>query len=123
MLRYSVELRNAGLDARIKAVGPNARLKLYANRQGGKITPKCLAEIALPETWIGKAENGEAKATAPWTGKAVAEGEAKSFAICNAQDVICIDGAIPDNLKLKNPHMAPGQAVIVTACTIKSGNG
>lgn len=125
--RYSVELRNAGLDARIDAVGPAPVLKIYASAQAmGRAPSGELVSIQLPRKWMSKAEDGVASSLGEWVGKAVGEGKAKSFGIYSG-DTCHIDGAIPEDLKLdtevENPMISPGLTVTVSAFTIKSGNG
>ena len=70
--RYSLEVRNAGLDARIAAVGPAPVLNLY----DGKTV---LVAIKLPDIWMTKAENGVVKSVGRWTARAIGKGVANRF--------------------------------------------
>jgi hypothetical protein len=124
-LRYSVDVRNAGLDARVAAIGPAPVLKIYgeAAKLGGARS-KPLVIIQLPAKWMAKAEDGVAAKIGEWTGIPKVKGQAKSFCLYNKGQNIChIEGSIPDNLKLEHPHLAPGVAVTVEEFTIKAGNG
>lgn len=124
--RYSEAVRNAGLDARIKAIGPRPILKLYAGvsaMTAGEPADE-LVSMTLPDTWMGKAKAGAVEKTGEWKGRAGAEGKAKSFRIYDRSGDTChIEGQIPDDMKLDNPHLAPDQSVTITEFTIRSGNG
>lgn len=123
--RYSVELRNAGLDARMAAVGPSPVLKIYSSGpQIGKQATGELISIQLEDGWMSKADDGVSSNTGDWRGTATGDGKAKSFRIYDKSGRTChIEGAIPDDLKLDNPNIATGQTVTVTAFTVRSGNG
>lgn len=123
--RYSVELRNAGLDARIAAVGPSPILKIYSSgQQVGKQASGELVSIQLEDGWMSKAEDGVASNTSDWKGAATGDGKAKSFRIYDKSGKTChIEGAIPEEMKLDNPNLAVGQTVTVSAFAIKSANG
>lgn len=122
--RYSTELRNAGLDARIQAVGPKPVLKIYAGAQamGGRDPVGELVSMQLPDGWMGKADDGVVSSNGTWSGKATANGKAKSFRIYGGK-TCHIEGSIPDEMKLDNPNIASGQMVTVEDFTIRSGNG
>ena len=123
--RYSVEVRNAGLDARIAAIGPSPLLKIFADDQAIDGEPKALlVSLQLPRTWMGKAEDGAASNVGEWRGLAEADGKAKSFRIYDAKGKTChIEGAIPADLKLDNANLAVDQGVTIVGFTIRSGNG
>jgi len=122
--RYSTELRNVGLDARIKAIGPKPVLKIYAGAQamGGRDPQGELVSITLPDVWMSKADDGVASSQGPWSGKATADGKAKSFRIY-AGKTCHVEGSIPEDMKLDNPNLAKGQLVTVEDFTIRAGNG
>lgn len=123
--RYSMELRNVGVDARIAAIGPSPILRIYSiGQQIGKQTSGELVSISLPEKWMSQAEDGVSSNLGEWRGQATGGGKARSFRIYDSGGKTChIEGAIPDEMKLDNPSIAPGQRVTVEAFTIKSGNG
>jgi hypothetical protein len=115
-LSYSVDLRNAGLDARIAAIGPNATLRICS-------ADTDLVSIRLGKDWMAPAKNGVLSNSRSWSGHAKAEGKAKTFCICNSEGWPCISGNIPEDMKLDNVNLAPGQEVTVSSFTIRSGNG
>jgi|ERR1019366_6603271 hypothetical protein len=124
-LRYSLEVRNAGVDARIAAIGASPILKIYSTAQkmrAGDDEGELVA-IKLPATWMSKAEDGASHDVGKWNGKATGKGESKSFRIYGADEADChIEGSIPEEMELNNPHLAPGQSVTVESFVIKSGN-
>lgn len=122
--RYSTQLRDAGLDARVKAVGPSPVLKIYSEGQkGGEVSGE-LVSINLPLAWMKKASDGIIESDEPWHGIATGKGMAKSFRIYDKAEKTChIEGAIPDDMALDNRNIAPDQLVTVTVFVIKSGNG
>lgn len=123
--RYSTECRNAGLDARIAAIGPRPLLKIYSSAQSLAPNPEGeLVSFQLGPEWMGKAKDGVVKSLGEWKGKAIADGEAKSFRIYDRSGDTChIEGAIPDEMKLDNKNIAVDQTVTVQEFTIRSGNG
>ncbi len=123
--RYSTECRNAGLDARIAAIGPRPLLKIYSSAQSLADDPEGeLVSFQLPADWMGKAKDGVVKSLGEWKAKAIADGEAKSFRIYNRTGDTChIEGVIPDEMKLDNVNIAIEQTVTVAEFTIRSGNG
>lgn len=121
--KYSVECRNAGLDARVACIGPRPILRIYASAQGAAPSGELVC-MALPADWMGKAKDGAVKSQGEWKGRALADGEAKSFRIYDRSGDTChIDGAIPDEMKLDNENIATDQTVTVEEFTIRSGNG
>lgn len=116
-LRYSEDVRNAGLDARVAAVGPSPTLRMFAE-SGTR-----LANIKLPAQWMSKAANGIIHKQGNWSGFAEAEGEAKRFEICGADGKPHWSGAIPTDMTLDNPDLKKGQSVMVGVFVIAAGNG
>jgi hypothetical protein len=114
-LKYSEALRDAGLDARIKAIGPKPRLCIFADSK------KCLVEIDLPEGWMSKAKGGAVHKEGEWFGTAAASGEARRFAIIDAMGEQ-ISGEIPLDMTLDDPQIEKHQIVVVGSFTI-SGAG
>lgn len=116
-LRYSEKLRNAGLDARIAAIGPNASLRLF----GGSAEP--LVIIKLPSPWMAKAEKGVARKTGNWAGLAQGRGEATSFQICDQAGGAQMIGRIPLDMTLDDPNIEINHSVVVGSFMMVSGNG
>ena len=104
-------------SSRVAAVGPSPILKIYAGE-------KELAAINLPETWMTKAENSVTKLAGQWQGRAHARGKADAFCIYSRDGKrCCIEGDIPAEMELDNPHLAPDLSVTVDNFIIKTGNG
>lgn len=118
--RYSVEVRNAGLDARIVAIGPSPVLKIFS---GGLQSATELVSIQLEKEWMSKADDGVVSSLSEWHGKGTGDGKAKIFRFFDRAGKIChIEGSIPDDMRLDNPNIAIGQTVVVESFTIKSAN-
>lgn len=115
-MKYSEKLRNAGLDARIAALGPNPTLQLFDS--GGKR----LAQIALPNGWMSKAEGGVARKRGVWSAVAENKGEATRFAIHDAADDAHMSGNIRDEMTIDNPRLEKGQSVVVGQFVLTAGN-
>lgn len=128
MIRYSADVRNAGLDARIARLGANPKLILFA----APAPPGCaapnpgnvLVEILLPKEWMSKATDGAVIKRGTWRGTATGRGEPKSFRICGADGACGLQGEIPFDLTLdeKNSEIEPGQNVLVVNFGLSSGN-
>lgn len=117
MFRYSLAVRNAGLDGRVAEIGPTPVLKICGEDGAELVT------MFLPAKWMGKAEDGEVKLRGLWQGTATGKGIANTFCIYDAAEKTAhIDGDIPADMSLDNPHIAPDQTVTVSAFTIKAGN-
>jgi hypothetical protein len=114
-LRYSEKVRNAGLDARIEAIGPAPSLHL----RGADGEP--LATLKLPRVWMTKAANGVVQKAGDWNGRAHRAGRVTSFRFEGA-DGNHIDGVLPDDMTLDNPLLEKGQQVGVDRFIISAGN-
>lgn len=117
-LRYSEKLRNAGLDARIAAIGAAPTLRIL-----GAGDRALLAQIKLPDVWMSKAENGSAHKLGNWATLALHKGEAKSFQICDAKGNVHMIGQIPLDMTLADPNIEPNQSVVVGSFDLFAGNG
>lgn len=116
-LRYSVELRNAALNARIAAIGPAPILKIYDGETE-------LVAMKLPNRWMTKAEDGAIKLAGRWQGRPHRPGKADAFCIYSRDGKrCCIEGDIPAEMELDNPHLAPDLSFTVDNFIIKTGNG
>lgn len=116
-LRYSEQIRNAGLDARIAAIGDSAQLRIFG---AGK---KLLVTIPLPKPWMTKAEKGLVHKKGTWQALAEQKGEATSFCICDGAGTAHMTGEIPVDMTLDNPNVEKGQSVMVGTFVIAAGNG
>ena len=116
-LRYNEKLRNAGLDARIAAIGPAPDLHIFGD---GEKTP--LVTMTLPKEWMTKASGGIAQKKGLWVGIASKSGKAQSFQLCNSEGE-CVSGKIPFDMKLDEDAIEKGQGVMVGTFAIAAGNG
>lgn len=124
-MRYSEELRNAGLDARIALLGPGSVLKIFGEALeefDGK-EPEALLSIKLPDPWMSKASNGTISKRGVWAAKASGTGKAKSFRICDAKGRPHMQGEVPKDMTLDNDDIKKGQTAGVQVFVIASGNG
>lgn len=128
MHRYSIEVRNAGLDARIAAIGPSPVLKMFSGAEPqGCSAPDSnglLCSITLPETWMTKARNGVATKSGEWVGKASGRGAVASFRIYGG-DVCHMQGSVRErggDMTIENEKIVAGQVVKVNAFTLRAGN-
>lgn len=126
-LRYSTDIRNAGLDARIERIGPEPLLRIFADPPPGSTAapdpPRLLVEIKLPDPWMGKSVDGAANKQGIWTGRARADGEPKSFRIYRSADgACCLQGAVPGEMQLEGGGVLERQNFSVMNFVMSSGN-
>jgi hypothetical protein len=126
-LRYSDAIRDAGLDARVAAIGPSPHLKIFAEKEPEEISladpGEPLITFVLPKSWMKKASNGIAMNSGLWPGTATSDGKAKSFRLCDAAGNVHMQGAIPEDLKLDNDNIRKGQEAAVRVFVLAAGNG
>jgi hypothetical protein len=115
-LRYSETLRNAGVDARIAAIGEKPTLEAF-DKEGTR-----LAVIHLPDEWMSKAAGGIANKRGIWTGTAEAKGRVARFEIRDASGAAHMEGSIPEDMTFDNPDLVKGQSVMVGHFVIAAGN-
>lgn len=130
--RYSVEARNAGLDARAVCIGPSPVLKIFGGNAPevgcvGADPNGLLVTMALPKDWMAPADGGVKQKTGTWSGNASSDGEAKSYRIYDANEVCHAQGDVSaprggGQMILDNPNLAPGQAVTVQRYSWTAGN-
>jgi hypothetical protein len=116
-LRYSEKIRNAGLDGRIAAIGPNPTLHIFG------ATKAPLVVMTLPKEWMAKAAKGIARKTGDWVGVARASGKPMRFEICHRDGETEIGGDIPGDMTLDVPNLEKGQNVTIGTFSIAAGNG
>lgn len=114
-IRYSEKLRNAGLDARVAAIGPSPTLHIRDASGSPLVT------MTLPKEWMTPAANGACQKAGQWTGTAGRQGEAASFCIADLEGDH-ITGDIPGHMTLDNPSIKRGQAVVVGRFILTAGN-
>jgi hypothetical protein len=132
-LQFSVEVRNARLDAIETAIGASPILRLRtgtvpastATGDAGTV----LAEMTLPADWMAAASGGSKLKAGTWNDPAAnAAGIAGHFRIytsggtCYAQGTVTITGGGGD-MEVDNTNVAVGQDITVTTFTINDPNG
>ena len=134
-LQYSVNVRNAQLDALETAVGVSAILKIYDLTAGAPancaaaITGTVLATLNLPSDWMAAASAGSKAMLGTWQdASADNAGVADFFRLfasdgttCHAQGTVTLGGGGGD-MTLDNTNITAGQSVTVTSFTISAGN-
>ncbi len=117
-LRYSDKVRNAGIDARIAAIGPAPMLHI-TGADGER-----LASMTLPHEWMGAAHGGMARKRGSWSGAAARSGKAAAFEIRDQSDAEAhVSGKIPEDMTVDNPSFEKGQSVVVGSFVLAAGNG
>lgn len=134
-LQYSVNVRNAQLEALETAVGVSAILKIYDLTAGAPancaaaITGTVLATLNLPSDWMAAASAGSKAMSGTWQdASADAAGVADFFRLfasdgttCHAQGTVTLGGGGGD-MTLDNTNITAGQSVTVTSFAISAGN-
>lgn len=132
-IQFSVDVRNARLDAIETAIGPSAIMRIRtgpppascATADAGTV----LAEIALPADWMASAAAGSKTMSGTWQDtSADASGVAGHFRIydstgatCHLQGTVTATGGGGD-LQVDNVNFAVGQQFTVTSFTLTDGN-
>lgn len=132
-LQYSVDVRNAKLDAVEVTIGTSAVLKIRT----GSVPATCatadagtvLATLSLPSDWMAAASGGSKALSGSWTdSSADATGTAAHFRLyasdgttCHAQGTVTATGGGGD-MTVDNTSFASGQAFSVTGFTLTAGN-
>lgn len=130
-MQYSVEVRNAKLDAIVQAVGSSPVLQIRsgpppmncAARDQGNI----LASLPLPADWMAKASNGRITKQGTWENRSAdASGDAGHFRIygadgrCRMQGTVGTAGA---DMIVDSVGFIAGQIFTVNAFSIADNNG
>lgn len=131
-MQYSVAVRNAGLDARIAAIGPSPILKI----RSGAVPANCaaadsgivLATLSLPATWMAAASGGSISKSGTWQDlTADATGVAAHFRIYDSGGTICgiqgTVGASSANMIVSSTNLVMGQPFVVDTFTLRDNNG
>lgn len=132
-LQYSVDVRNAKLDAVETEIGTSAVMKIRtgaapascATADSGTV----LATLSLPSDWMAAASSGSKAKSGTWEdSSADAGGTAAHFRIyasdgttCHIQGTVTATGGDGD-LEVDNTSFASGQPFSVTGFTITAGN-
>jgi hypothetical protein len=132
-IQFSVDVRNARLDAIETAIGASAILKIRtgaapascATADSGTV----LATVNLPVDWMANAASGSKSMSGTWEDtSADASGTAGHFRIydsagttCHLQGTVTATGGGGD-LQVDNVNFAVGQSFTVTSFTLTDGN-
>ena len=128
-LQFSVDVRNAMLDAIETEIGASPTLEIFT----GTVPASCaaadsgtvLATITLPADFFQNAASGQKLLNGVWEdSSADANGTAGHFrvkqgATCHMQGTVAASGA---DLNVSNTSFAAGQPFSVTSFTINAGN-
>jgi hypothetical protein len=131
-LKYSVNVRNARLDAIESTTGTSPKLQI---RTGAAPTNPSdadsgtlLAELALPSDWMDAASSGSKAKLGTWSGTGVAAGTAGHFRIKNnAGSTTHLQGSITatgggGDMTLDNTSIAVDQSITINSFTLTAGN-
>ena len=128
-LQYSIAVRNAGLNARETAVGPDAILKIRTGALPASTAAAdsgtVLATLALPSNWMNDAVEGVKTKSGTWEDlSADAAGTAGHFRIyasdgttCHWQGDVSASGG-GGLMIVDNTNIAAGQTITVTGLTL-----
>lgn len=131
-MQYSVGVRDAGLNAKIAAVGPDAILKIWSGPKPANCVAAdsgvALAVVALPTTWMAAASLGSITKTGTWEDIAAdATGTAGHFRIYDSGETFCgIQGSVGlsgTDMVVDDVNLTIGQPFVVTSFTIIDNNG
>lgn len=132
-LQFSVDVRNARLDALEDEIGASPILRIRT----GAVPANCaaadtgdvLATIALPADWLAAAVAGAKDKSGTWQDAAADDdGIAAHFRIYDNGDTACeIQGTVTaiggsGDMEVDNTNFAAGQTFTITSFTITDGN-
>jgi hypothetical protein len=131
-LQYSVDVRDARLDAIESEIGTAPILRIYSGSMpadcAAAATGTLLAEMTLPSDWMDAASSGSKVKAGTWSANAVDDGTAGYFRIydstgtdCGMQGE-CTDTAGAGPMKLSTTTITDGEPVTVATFTITGGN-
>lgn len=131
-LQFSVDVRNARLDAVETAVGATAKLRILTGTPPANCaaaeTGTLLCQITLPADYMAAASSGSKAKSGTWSGTGAANGTAGYFRIvdnagttCHAQGTITATGGGGD-MTVDNTSIAVDQAVTVSSFSLNDGN-
>lgn len=132
-VKYSVEVRNAKLDAWENTIGAAAILEMRSGSPPANITDAAtgtlLAQAALPSDWMNAASAGSKTKAGTWTLTGLAAGtlgyyriyESGSPSKAHEQGTITATGGGGD-MEVDNTSVAVSQTITVTTFTKTGGN-
>jgi hypothetical protein len=129
-VQYSVDVRNAMLDAIETATGATAKLMMY----DGAMPANCAAAAAgtllltmtLPADWMANAAAGVKALSGTWTTTCSVSGTATYYRIYDNSETVCHEqgtvGTAATDIVLDNNVMVATQTVNIISKSITAGN-
>lgn len=129
-VQFSVEVRNARLDAVETVIGAAPRLRIYTGSKpantAAAATGTLLVDMTLPNDFLQAAAGGTKLLNGSWTANGAADGVAGYYRIWNAALTTCHEqgtvGQGTGDLSLDNTNIATGQAVTINTFSKSDGN-
>lgn len=133
-IKFSVDVRNARLDAVETEVGTTPVLKIFsgaapANCASADANASPLAVITLPSDWAAAASSGSKAKSGTWQDTSADNaGTATHFRLYESTETTChIQGTITatgggGDMEVDNTSFASGQSFTVTTFTLTDGN-
>lgn len=124
--QQSVAVRNAGLDAKVTAIGASPVLKLFSGAEPANCAAAdpsgLLCTIQLPATWMNPASNGVATKAGTWSAAASAGGVIASWRLYNQAGSVCHEQGNTTDMTFDNVNVASAQVVTVNSYAKTAGN-
>lgn len=129
-IQFSVEVRNARLDAIEAVIGTAPKLRIYSGsppaNTAAAATGTLLVDMTLPSDFLAAASGGSKTLNGTWSATGAANGIAGYYRVWNSVLTLCHEqgtvGQGTGDLSLDNTNIATGQAVNVTAFTKTDNN-
>jgi hypothetical protein len=132
-LQYSVDVRDARLDAIETEIGTAPLLRIYSGTMpancAAAATGTLLVEMTLPSDWMAAASSGSKAKSGTWSdSSANATNTAGYFRVYDSTGTTChIQGECTDTggagpMKLSTTSIVSGEPVTVASFTITGGN-
>jgi hypothetical protein len=126
-LQYSVDVRNAKLNAIETQIGPSPVMGIWTDEKPAMCsspeTGFMLARLALPDDWMEAAVNGVKSMSGEWRDIAQASGVPGYFRIYSMDGRCKIQGSIGYEMVLDKTSLQVGQVFIVESFALKDNNG
>jgi hypothetical protein len=131
-VQYSVEVRNAMLDAIESTTGTAAKLRIYTGsppaNTAAAATGTLLVDMTLPSDWMSAASAGTKALLGTWQATASGTGTAGYYRVwnngvtrCDEQGTVTLTAGGGD-ITLDNTSINNGQSVTITSKTITAPN-
>lgn len=127
-LQYSLEVRNAKLNALVRSVGVAPLMQIWSgpkpDRCDSPETGELLSSFILPDDWMAAATGGLISMTGIWRDTACAgTGEPGYFRIYAKGGRCRIQGSVGRDMKVTPDMVVAGQTFTVTEFIIRDNNG